>query len=46
MLRFSPACVRRCADVPPSPNKRSKTMRGLFSVGIGAVGVRQASVFR
>ncbi len=31
--------------VPPSPNSRSNTTRGLFSVGSGVVGVRQESVF-
>jgi hypothetical protein len=45
MLRFSRACAWRWEGVPPSPNSRSKTMRGLFSVGSGLDGDRQASVF-
>src|SRR3954454_3653762 len=28
----------------PSPNKRSKTRRGLYSIGSGVVGVRQETV--
>jgi hypothetical protein len=35
----------RCAAVPPSPNIRSKTLRGLISIGCGVVGVRHDSVF-
>ena len=33
------------ADVPPSPNSRSNTTRGLFSVGFGVVGELHESVF-
>ena len=35
------SCFRRIirsAAVPPSPNSRSKTARGLLSIGIGVVG--------
>jgi hypothetical protein len=35
----------RCAAVPPSPNIRSNTLRGLISIGCGVVGVRHDSVF-
>ena len=35
----------RCAGVPPSPNSRSNTTRGLFSVGSGVVGELHDSVF-
>ena len=31
--------------VPLSPNSRSNTRRGLFSIGSGCVAVRQAMVF-
>src|SRR5712691_7160633 len=40
--------VARCSFasvLPTSPNKRSNTRRGLFSIGIGDVGVRQHNVF-
>ncbi len=30
---------------PPRPNSRSKTTRGLFSIGSGMVGVRHTNVF-
>ena len=33
------------AGVPPWPNIRSNTLRGLISIGIGVVGVRHDSVF-
>ena len=36
----------RSAVVPPSPNSRSNTTRGLFSIGCGVVGVRHETVFR
>ena len=45
MLRCARACASRCADVPPSPNSRSNTTRGLFSVGSGVVGELHDSVF-
>ena len=35
----------RFADCSPSPNMRSKTTRGLFSIGSGMVGVFQENVF-
>ena len=35
----------RSSAVAPSPNIRSNTTRGLISIGIGAVGVRQEIVF-
>ncbi len=34
-----------CSGVPPSPKSRSKTTRGLISMGRGVVGVRQEIVF-
>ena len=33
--------ANRSAAVPPSPNSRSNTTRGLISMGSGVVGVRQ-----
>ena len=32
--------------MPPLPNKRSNTTRGLFSLGIGVVGELHDSVFK
>jgi hypothetical protein len=46
MLRSWRACAVRCSFVPPLPNNRSKTTRGLFSVGSGVVGVLHDSVFK
>ena len=37
--------ARRSAVEPPSPKRRSKTTRGLFSIGSGVVGSRHAMVF-
>ena len=37
---------RRCAELLPSPNSRSKTTCGLFSMGSGSVGVRQEMVLK
>ena len=34
----------RCAGVPPSPKRRSKTRRGWASAGFGVVGLRQEMV--
>ena len=34
----------RAAALPPSPNSRSKTMRGCDSVGLGVVALRQDTV--
>ena len=34
MLRSWRACAARCSFVPPLPNKRSNTTRGLFSLGM------------
>jgi hypothetical protein len=31
--------------LPPWPNRRSNTLRGLISIGFGVVGVRHDSVF-
>ena len=46
MLRFLRRRAARAAGsvVSASPNSRSKTARGLFSTGSGAVGVRHESV--
>jgi hypothetical protein len=46
MLRSWRACAMRCSLVPPLPNNRSKTTRGLFSVGSGVVGVLHDKVFK
>ena len=47
MLRFSAMRARRTAGSvePLSPNNRSNTARGLFSIGSGAVGVRHEMVW-
>ncbi len=45
MLRSLRNCARRSAVEPPSPKSRSKTTRGLFSIGSGVVGSRHAMVF-
>ena len=47
MLRSarSRAARTRASVVPPSPNSRSNTTRGLFSIGSGVVGLRHAIVF-
>ena len=34
----------RSVAVPPSPNRRSNTLRGLISIGSGVVGVFQEIV--
>ena len=36
--------ARRCAALPPSPNKRSNTTRGWASAGFGVVGLRHEMV--
>ena len=48
MLRSFRIRARRTAGsvLPLAPNKRSNTARGLFSIGSGVVGVRQAIVLR
>ncbi len=46
MLRSFCVRARRCAAVPASPNIRSKTERGLISMGSGVEGVLQQMVFR
>ena len=46
MLRSRRRSTSRSAAVPPSPNRRSNTTRGLFSIGSGVVGVRQEIVYR
>ena len=45
MLRSLRSSASRSARVPPPPKSRSKTTRGLFSIGSGVVGVRHATVF-
>ena len=47
MLRFSRMRARRTAGSvePLSPNSRSNTARGLFSIGSGMVGVRHEMVW-
>ena len=44
MLRSLRISARRSSTVPPSPNSRSNTSRGLFSMGSGVVGDAQDSV--
>ena len=46
MLRSSAMRVRRTTGsvLPLSPNSRSKTTRGSFSMGSGVVGLRQEIV--
>ena len=39
------ARAARSAALPPAPNIRSNTLRGLISIGSGVVGVRHESVF-
>ena len=39
MLRFFRSCGAPLRAVPPSPNSRSNTTRGLVSIGSGVVGV-------
>ena len=46
MLRSRRISATRCSVVPPSPKSRSKTTRGLFSIGSGVVGERHATVLR
>ena len=45
MLSSSSMRARRSGTVPPSPNRRSNTTRGLISIGSGVVGVRHEIVF-
>ena len=47
MLRFLARRASRAAGVvlSMSPNRRSNTCRGSFSIGIGVVGVRHDNVF-
>ena len=47
MLRSSAMRALRTAGsvLPLSPNSRSKTTRGLFSIGSGVVGLRHEMVF-
>src|SRR4030095_11476605 len=45
MLRCCWMRPSRSSGVEPSPNMRSKTTRGLISIGIGAVGVLHEIVF-
>ena len=44
MLRSCCLRDRRCAALVPSPNRRSKTTCGLFSIGSGSVALRQEMV--
>ena len=45
MLRFRRLRACRCAGVPGTPNSRSKTTRGLVSIGSGVVGEDHEMVF-
>ena len=45
MLLSSLMRASRSVALPPWPNIRSKTFRGLISIGSGVVGVRHDSVF-
>jgi hypothetical protein len=46
MLRSSRVRAARSAGLPPCPNIRSNTTRGLMSIGSGADGELQVTVLR